>query len=112
MEQAGEVLRIVLWPLVIVSVFLLLVPPIAVSLRVGRTAWAGLVAATVSLVLATGWVLSQILGGGFLYAFLPYVVCPKCAGLAFTILAMTFLVVPLVVIAVAMPLGVYLSLKK
>ena len=112
MEQAGDVLRTVLWPLVIVSAFLLLVPPIAVSFRVGRTAWAGLVAATVSLALAACWVLLHILGGGFLYFFLPYSVCPKCTGLAFTILGMSFLVGPLVVIAVATPLSVHRFLKR
>ena len=112
MEQAGEVLRIVLWPLIIVSAFLLLLPPIAVSFRVGRTVWVGLVAATVSLILAACWVLGHILGGGFLYFYIPYLVCPKCAGLTLTILAMTFLFGPLGVIAVSTPLGVYHLPKK
>ena len=112
MEQAGNVLMFVLWPLVIVSAVLLLVPPIAVSLRVGRTVWPGLAASVVSLGLGTCWVLFQILGGGFLYAYLPYLVCSKCSGLAFTILAMTFFVVPLVPIAVATPIGVYRFINR
>ncbi len=84
----------------------------AVSLRVSRTAWAGSVATTVSLVLAACCVLLHILSGGFLYFFLPHFICPKCAGLAFTILAMSFLVGPVVVIAVATPFGVHRFLKR